>query len=330
MIRNKYKRHIIKVGLLFLFTLPVIFFFLTRTTITRLESTATSIQVTDYNGTIITLKKPTQRIIALAPHIVENVFSVGLGDRLVGVVSHSDFPEEAKAIEVVGHYNGYSLEKIIALQPDIVLIWASSNKNNIAEKIRALNIPVYIDEPHSLQDISKSLNDIATLGGISSNKIVKIQEFNQRIYNLKLAQRTNNSKNKPKVFFQISTSPLQTLNGMHIVSDIINLCGGINIYADEKVIAPLISMESLLAHNPDMIITGSDTAMSASLNNTKNQTDERNTSLNYWEKYSELSAVKHQGLIYIPADWLYRHTLRIADAAELMCAEMAQRNSANH
>ena len=123
-----------------------------------------NIQVTDYTGIQIIRNEPTKRLIALAPHIVENVFSVGLGHQLVGVVSHSDYPKAAKEIPIVGHYNGYSLEKIVALKPDIVFIWASSNKHNLAEKLRALGIAVYIDDPHRLQDINKSLSDIAILG----------------------------------------------------------------------------------------------------------------------------------------------------------------------
>lgn len=280
-----------------------------------------NIQVTDYTGTKITRNQPTKRLVALAPHIVENIFSVGLGNQLVGVVSHSDYPEAAKKIPIVGHYNGYSLEKIVALKPDIVFIWASSNKHNIAEKLRALDIDVYIDDPHHLQDINKSLSDIATLGGIDINTLGNISLFNQKIKSLKntyhqnIEESTRNKKIRhkalPNVFFQISYNPLQTLSGNHIVSDIITLCGGKNIYGDETPIAPIISIESVLARNPDIIITGSD--------GNKVQTVESNTSLNAWNTYTALHAVKSQAFIYIPADWLYRHTLRIADAAELMC-----------
>lgn len=280
-----------------------------------------NIQVTDYTGKKITRRQPTKRLIALAPHIVENIFSVGLGHQLVGAVSHSDYPEAAKKVPIVGHYNGYSLEKIVALKPDIVFIWASSNKHNIAEKLRALDIDVYIDDPHHLQDINKSLSDIATLGGIDINTLDNIILFNQKITSLKnsyiqnIKTSTENKKIKrkalPNVFFQISYNPLQTLNGNHIVSDIITLCGGINIYADEAVIAPLVSAESLLIRNPDIIITGS--------HGDKIQTVDKNVSLNAWNTYTTLHAVKNQAFIYIPADWIYRHTLRTADAAELMC-----------
>ena len=282
------------------------------------------IQVTDYAGVKIKRSQPTKRLIALAPHIVENIFSVGLGHQLVGVVSHSDYPNAAKKIPIVGHYNGYSLEKIIALKPDIVFIWASSNKHNIAEKLRALNIAVYIDDPHRLHDINKSLTDIATLGGIDINTLDNVMLFNQKIQllknnhkkNIKRNVKENNIRNnKPlSVFFQISHNPLQTFNGNHIVSDIITLCGGTNIYADETVVAPLVSMESVLIRNPEIIMTGSD--------GDKIQTVESNTSLNAWNAYTTLHAVKNQAFIYIPADWLYRHTLRIADAAELMCQSM--------
>lgn len=279
-----------------------------------------NIQVTDYTGIQIIRNEPTKRLIALAPHIVENVFSVGLGHQLVGVVSHSDYPKAAKEIPVVGHYNGYSLEKIVALKPDIVFIWAASNKHNLAEKLRALGITVYIDDPHRLQDINKSLSDIAILGGIDINTLNNVTLFNQKIQRLKNNHKQRIKKNNIEthnpyhVFFEISHNPLQTLNGNHIVSDIITLCGGTNIYADEAVIAPLVSMESVLIRNPDIIMTGS--------NGDKVQTAESNTRLNTWNTYTTLHAVKNQAFIYIPADWLYRHTLRIADAAEFMCQSM--------
>ena len=305
---------------------------LTNQNLTNLGPTSSSlknlqqnnIQVTDYTGVQITRNKPTKRVIALAPHIVENIFSVGLGHQLVGVVSHSDYPEEAKEIPIVGHYNGYSLEKIVALKPDIVFIWASSNKHNIAEKLRALGIDVYIDDPHRLQDINKSLNDIAVLGGIDINTLNNVTLFNQKIKALNNAHKQNikkdikeksiNQNTTLNVFFQISDNPLQTLSGNHIVSDIITLCGGVNIYAEETVIAPLVSRESILLRNPDIIMTGSD--------GDKIQTIENNTMLNTWNTYTTLHAVKNQAFVYIPADWIYRHTLRIADAAELMCQSM--------
>lgn len=292
--------------------------------VSNTPSNQKNIQVTDYTGTKITRNQPTKRLIALAPHIVENIFSAGLGHQLVGVVSHSDYPEAAKKIPIVGHYNGYSLEKIVALKPDVVFIWASSNKHNIAEKLRALGIAVYIDDPHRLQDINKSLSDIAILGNIDINTLNNVTLFNQKIQLLKNtykknikkdAKEKNTSRNtSPNVFFQISDNPLQTLNGNHIVSDIITLCGGTNIYADEAVIAPLVSTESVLIRNPDVIMTGSDGSTI--------QTLENNTRLNVWNTYTTLHAVKNQAFIYIPADWLYRHTLRIADAAELMCQSM--------
>ena len=81
------------------------------------------VTVVDFAGRTVTLSQPAQRIVALAPHIVENLYSAGAGDRLVGVVSHSDFPETARALPVVGSFNAFSLEQIVASQPALILMW---------------------------------------------------------------------------------------------------------------------------------------------------------------------------------------------------------------
>ena len=126
---------------------------------------AGAITVQDFAGREVTLTKPAQRIVALAPHIVENLYSAGAGERLVGVVSYSNYPQQAARIPQVGSYNAFSLEQIVALHPDLVVMWGSGNGMQALDRLQELDIPVYVSELRQLSDVPHSIRRLGQLAG---------------------------------------------------------------------------------------------------------------------------------------------------------------------
>lgn len=269
---------------------------------------ANAITVTDYSGAVITLDKPAKRIVSLAPHITENIFSAGAGELLVGVMAYSDYPEAAKKLPIVGSAHGVSIEKVISLSPDLIIAWSSGVSEKVLSSLKGFGIPVYLDEPKTLENIAKSIEDIGHLADRSS---ISKAVVNRYLRELTILRDQYSGRRAVSVLYQVWHEPLMTLNGSHIVSDVIRLCGGRNSFADAAVIAPQISIESVLAHDPDTIITSG-------------VGDELPASLRLWEAWPQLSAVKNEHLFLMPPDILQRHSIRLLQAAEILCEHLQQ------
>ena len=206
------------------------------------------IVVKDDTGAEIRFKQPVQRIVALSPHIAETLLAAGAGDRLVGTVDYSDYPEAAKKIPRVGSYIRLDMEAIVALKPDLVIGWQSGNSPAHIEKIRPLGIPVYITQPNRIDDIS---NDLERYGQLLGN-----QEGARAAtaFRTRLAALRESYSNQPKlrVFYEVWNQPLMTVGGKQIISDVIRLCGGENVFDQLNQMAPTVTVESVLAVNPEV------------------------------------------------------------------------------
>ncbi len=257
------------------------------------------IDATDVN---ITLQQPAKRIISLAPHATELLFAAGAGDRIVGTVDYSDYPAAARKIPRIGGYSAVDLERILTLKPDLIVAWLSGNGVELVERLRGLGLKVYVSEPDSLEDIAQSLEQIGTLSG-SALGLEAARSFRLRLK--KLAQEYA-GKSRVSVFYQIWDSPLMTINGDHLINRVIELCGGHNVFEQLPVLNPTISLEAVLAQNPDAIIaSGMD--------------KERPEWLDDWRHWPQLAAASAQHLFYIPPDLLQRATPRLLDGAEQLC-----------
>ncbi len=265
-----------------------------------------AIKVVDFSDQTIRLESPAKRVVALAPHIVENVFTAGAGDTLVGVVAYSNFPEQAKSLPLVGGYAKTNVEKIIELEPDLVIAWESGNSEESINRIKELGIPVYVDQPDTLEDIARSLRDIGALTGHDAISDSAADKFSSKVQKL----RQQYAAATPiSAFYQVWNSPLQTINGSHIISDAIELCGGRNIYADEAVLAPVINIESILKRDPKAIIAS---GMSSA----------RPEWLDDWKQWPSLTAVKENNLFFVDPDHIQRHTVRILLGIDSICEQL--------
>jgi iron complex transport system substrate-binding protein len=264
------------------------------------------VTVTDFIGREVSLREPARRIVALAPHAVENLFSAGAGSKLVGAVSYSDYPGAAADIARVGTYKSFSLETILTLEPDLIIMWASGNGMASLENLDALNIPVYVSEPRQLGDVARAIRDYGVMAGTGGTSEKEAARIDSAIAAL---ERHYGNRSSLNVMYQIWHEPLQTLNGKHLVSSVIRLCGGTNSFADALSLAPRISIESVLERNPDVIVaSGMDIA--------------RPEWLDRWRDYPSLAAVQNEALFFIHPDHIQRPTARVLLGAQTLCRQL--------
>ena len=260
-------------------------------------------RVQDDNGNTVTLKTSAQRIISLAPHITETLFAAGAGGKIVGAVAYSDYPEAAKNIPRVGGYPSLDLEKIIALKPDLVIAWSSGNNIKQVERLSAFGLKVFMSEPRHPQDIANTIKRFGILAGTDKIATKSAEEFLQHYQSLK---KHFSSKEKVKVFYQIWNTPLMTVSGQHLISNIINLCGGINVFSDLNALTPKISIEAVIASGAEVIVAGG-------------MGKKRPEWVAQWKPWPQLPAVKKQQIYFINPDILQRVGPRILQGADQLC-----------
>ena len=260
----------------------------------------------DDTGREIRLKAPAKRIVALAPHIAENLYAAGAGDRLVGTVDYSDYPPAAKAVPRVGGYSRVDLEAVAALKPDLVLAWESGNNMPQVDKLRALGLTVHVSQPNTMDSVADDLERLGKLAGTEASAIRAADSFRFR-----LAELRNANAGKPPVrtFYQIWKAPLMTVGGPQIISDAIKLCGGENVFGHLKQMAPNVTVEAVLEANPEAIIA---TGMG----------DAKPEWLHDWDKWTRMTAVARGNLFHINPDIMQRHTPRILDGTTKLCAHL--------
>jgi iron complex transport system substrate-binding protein len=262
-----------------------------------------AIEVIDDNGDKLTIANAAQRIISLSPNTTEILFHIGAGEKIVGADEYSNYPQAANKIVRVNNHAAANYELILSLKPDLVIAWQSGNGEKIISRIRELNIPVFLVETASLEDIPDLYRRLGQLSGYADQSNTQAEKFSQRLNQLR---KSFSAKKDIRVFYQIWNEPLMTLNGDHMVTDMIELCGGINVFSDAAALVPYVNIESVVAANPQIIISGG-----------KNKTDLLDSG--FWRKWSGISAVKNQHLYAIPSDLLQRHSDRILDGTGLMC-----------
>lgn len=206
---------------------------------------------TDEIGRQITVKSNPQRIISLAPSITEILFALKLGDRVIGVTSYCDFPDEAKAKEKVGDTIKPNLERLIVLKPDLVLISTASQLEKITRQLDQLGIPVFVTSPQSVAGVLTSLRKIGELTGAEQQAEALAAEMQTRITAVQRQATTNSA---PRVLYILQLSPLITAGKNTFINDLINQAGGRSISGEETTDYPQFSREAVIARAPEIII----------------------------------------------------------------------------
>lgn len=265
-----------------------------------------AVSVVDDGGRTLSLPAPAQRIVSLAPHLTENLYAAGAGGRIVAAVDFSDWPPEAKKLPRLGSFAKVDVESILAYKPDLVVTWQSGVPPAQIARLQTLGIPVYFSQPRLIDDVAKEIERLGVLAGSASTAQQAAQAFRQRQAQL---QARYAKRPKLRVFYQIWHQPLMTINGAHLISNVMQLCGGENVFANLTGLAASVSEEAVLAANPEVLIaSGMDEA--------------RPEWLDAWRRWTQLTATARHNLFFIPPDLVQRHTVRILDGAEMLCRHL--------
>ena len=267
---------------------------------------AHAFQVNDDAGHALSINAPAQRIISLSPSITENLFAIGVGDRIIGTTTYSDFPAAAKNIPIIGDYQSLDLERIAALKPDVIIAWQGGNSPAQLAALERLNIPVYFHRVQTLADIPVALMRLAQLTGVENSAAPIILNAYRTLPLLRDAPQPI-----MPTFYQVWHAPLMTLNGSSWVSDALARCGARNVFADLPLTAPTVNIEEVLRLKPSIIATATPGG----------QPDD---SLKEWLQWVDLPAIRAQGLLYTDADSMNRATLRTLAATHDLCTKIAQ------
>jgi len=252
------------------------------------------------------ITQPAERIVTLAPHLTELVYAAGAGDKLVGAVEYSDYPPAALSVPRVGDAFRIDFELLRGLQPDLVLVWGSGNPAEMQRRLQELGFPVLSLEPGTLNDVAEHLRLVGRLAGTGAVADAAASDYLAR---LEATFTAYSAEPQLRVFFQISADPWYTVNNEHVISRIISRCGGINIFGDIGTLAPSVSLESIVAGNPDVIIASSPTG------------DESWKVL--WQRFEKVPAVQNGRLLSVTNDHISRSGTRLANGAETICHNLA-------
>ncbi|MDR5792328.1 cobalamin-binding protein [Caballeronia sp. LZ008] len=271
---------------------------------------AHAITVVDDSGASVTLAKPAERVVSLAPHVTELLFAAGGGARVVGAVTYSDYPKEAQAIARVGDNKALDLERIVALHPDLIVVWRHGNAARQMDRLQALGVPIYFSEPKHLDDIAASIGKLGALLGTQNEARAASDAFTREIARLRARYA---ERPRVSVFYEVWDDPLMTLNRDNVFDEVIGLCGGANVFAAEKPRVPTISTEAVLAANPEAIVTATPGAT---------KPDRPLPALERWRRWTSMTAVARGNLFGIDGDLINRPTPRLALGADELCRDL--------
>jgi len=244
------------------------------------------------------------RIVSLAPNLTEIAYTAGAGDAIVGTVEYSDYPEAARRLPRVGDAWRVDMEQVLALHPDLVLIWPSGTPVAVIDQLRRLGLKVVVVPTFRLADVPSALRSIGALAGSVATAERAAQAFERDI----AAQRRDHAdREQLSVFIEIDDEPVYTVNGQHVISEVVQLCGGHNVFAGLPQIAPPVALETVLQHDPQVILSTDDT-----IDDPQAQ----------WSRWPRLRAVRAGTIYSLPADLVTRATPRLAQGVRVTCAAL--------
>ena len=267
---------------------------------------AAKVCVTDDTGANVCLEQPARRIAALSPGATELVWAAGAGDQVVAVVSFSDYPEEARKVVSVGSHTRVDLERLMQLRPDLVIGWVTGNPPEQIEALKDLGLPVFSIEPRSFEDVSHTIERLATLAGTDDVGFAEAERFRKGIA---AVERRYRDAEPVSVFYQVWDKPLMTVNDEHLIGKVITLCGGVNVFGELERLVPRISSEAVIGANPEAILAGG-------------MGQENRHWLTRWEAFPSLDATAQNNLYFIPPSLIQRPTPRMLEGSRLFCEKL--------
>jgi len=252
---------------------------------------------------------PPVRIVSLAPHLTELAFEAGIGDRVVGAVEWSDYPEAAKDIPRIGDAFRFDLERIVRMQASHALAWAGGTPPGAVAELEKLGVDVEVIEIRTLDQIAGAIERLGKLGADPAEANESAADFRRRLAGFE--QRTSSARPEVEIFYQVSARPLFTLGGRHVINEVFGLCGAGNVFGQMDTEAANVDLEAVLARDPMAIVAG-------------NSGDNGNGNGNgdpaaHWQAYPDLRAIACDNVLRVDPALLVRPTPRVLDGAKMLC-----------
>jgi len=242
-----------------------------------------------------------KRIIALSPHSVEMLYAIGAGEAIVATTEHTDYPQQALQIPRIGGYHGIQIERVIELDPDLVVVWGSGNKAEDIEKLNSLGFKVYNSDPKTLEAVAAELEELGELTGHQEQASMVVGDYQLQ---LKELRASNSVKPKVKVFYQLWSTPLMSVAKNSWIQQVIDVCHGENVFYDADSDYPQLSLENVLLKMPDVILQSQDKGNILGVD---------------WSQWQEIPAVKNNHIYPLNADVLHRATPRAILGIRSLC-----------
>lgn len=266
---------------------------------------ARDIHVKGSDGVELTLAHPAHRVVSLAPDLAELLYDIGAGDVLQGAVEYTDYPAAAKAVPRVGDAYHVDVEKLVALKPDLVLAWDGGTPQPLIAKLRSLKLPVLALGTHELLDIASNMETLGVATGHQDAAQLAADDFRTFLGALRARYADQATLT---VFYEISAQPLFTVGGGQSISKLMEVCGGRNVFADLTDLAPAVTLESVLARDPQVIATGDGGGEGQALERFKD-----------WQRWPDLAATRQGNFVVLNDDWVSRATPRLLNAGKQLC-----------
>lgn len=249
-----------------------------------------------------------QRVLVLAPHLTEIVDFVGGMSKVIAVDGSSNFPESVNTLPKLGNPWMLGAESILARKPDLVLVWQSGISMEVVAQLRKAGVPVFVSEPKKIEQVANTMRRLSKLLGTEQASARSVEEWLQQFKSLRAEY---GGRSIVPVFYQVWSQPLMTLGGQHAVSEVIELCGGRNIFVDLPNLAAQVNVEGVLKRKPEVLLaSGSER--------------DHQSFVMQWASWPQMPAVKRNQVYTVPNDILVRNGPRLIGAAKLVCAHIEQ------
>jgi iron complex transport system substrate-binding protein len=249
------------------------------------------------------------RIVSLAPGATEMLFAAGAGQQVIATVEYSDEPPAARKVTRIGDVAAVDMERLVALHPDVVVLWAAGGNPAQREKIAGLHIPIYEQQVVRLSDIPAAVRRLGILAGTSAAADPAAQAMEARLAALTAAYGRHQGR-RPSVLLQVWNRPIYTIGGKHLMSDALALCGARNVFADLPEAGPIVDIEAVIARDPDIIIAAAPSGEGAAW-------------VADWKQLKSLSAVRGDRVVAFEDQALSRLGPSVIGATEALCRTLA-------
>jgi iron complex transport system substrate-binding protein len=265
---------------------------------------AAGFTVVDDAGRSVTLARVPQRIVSTAPGATEMLFAAGAGSRVIATVEYSDEPAAAKNVPRIGDSNAVDMERVVALRPDVVVVWEGGNNVAQINRLENLKVPVYRHKVEKLHDIPMSLRRLGTLTGTGAAAESAARDVEMRL--AALEKRYGHAADPPTVLLEVWNRPIYTVGGSQMMTDSLRLCGARNVFADLKEQGPSVDTEAVIARDPQIIVAVAPPGVSQEW-------------LGAWKRFATLRAVRDNRLVPFEDQRLSRLGPSAVGGTEALC-----------